>query len=121
MPSDRHRAQDCLRDIVDNIPRIERYTACLDQAGLEADEKGHDAVERCLQRVCEAVFRLGDQAETLLPGKPWRDMRGMGNRLRHAYGQIDAKILWNVVTERLSGLKTGVAAALDRLGRDATS
>lgn len=119
MPSDRHRAQDCLQDIVDNIARIERYTAGLDQAGLEADEKGHDAVERCPQRICEAVHRLGDQAEALLPGHPWRDIRGMRNRLRHAYDQIDATILWNVVTGRLPGLKADAAAALDRLAGDA--
>ena len=42
-----------------------------------------DGVERCLERVCEAIYRLGDKAEALMPGQPWREIRGMGNRLRH--------------------------------------
>jgi uncharacterized protein with HEPN domain len=82
---------------------------------LRADELRHDAVERCLECVCEAVTRLGDRADTLMPAQPWRLIRGMGNRLRHAYDQIDATIIWNVVIERLPGLKADATAALERL------
>jgi uncharacterized protein with HEPN domain len=101
VPSKRHRTADRLQDIIDNIARIERYIDGLDQDGLENDGLRHDAIERCLERICEAAFRLADQAVILLPGQPWADIRGMGNRLRHAYDQIDGRILWNVVKERL--------------------
>jgi uncharacterized protein with HEPN domain len=116
VPSNRHRTADCLQDIIDNIARIERYIDGLDQEGLENDGLRRDAVERCLERICEAAFRLADQAPILLPGQPWADIRGMGNRLRHAYDQIDVRILWNVVKERLPSLKADATTAMERVG-----
>ena len=75
----------------------------------------YDAVERCLERICEAAYRLGDAAATLMPEQPWQDIRGMGNRLRHAYNHVDLKIVWKVVTERLPELKANATTALERL------
>jgi uncharacterized protein with HEPN domain len=77
VPSKRYRDADCLHDIIDNIARIETYTAGLDQYDLEQDDLRHDAVERCLERICEAAFRLGEQAAISLPAQPWADIRGM--------------------------------------------
>jgi uncharacterized protein with HEPN domain len=50
-----------------------------------------------------------------MPAQPWKAIRGMGNRLRHAYDGIDISIVWNVVAERLPDLKADAAAALERL------
>jgi uncharacterized protein with HEPN domain len=82
---------------------------------LRSDELRHDAVERCLERICEAAFRLGDRADELLPAHPWGDIRGLGNRLRHGYDQIDINIVWNVVSERQPSLKADAVAALEGL------
>ena len=120
MPSKPHRIADFLQDIIDNIARIERYTAGLDQHGLAADDLRHDAVERCLERICEAAFCLGDRADVLLPAQPWPDIRVMGNQLRHAYDQIDDRIVWNVVSGHLPRLKADAIAALERLLDDGT-
>jgi len=113
--SEPHRAADCLQDIADNIVRIERYTAGLDERDLEKDDLRHDAVERCLERICEAAVRLGDRAAELLPDHPWADIRGMGNRLRQAYDRMDASIVWNVVKERLPKLQADIAIAMARI------
>jgi uncharacterized protein with HEPN domain len=104
-----------LQDFIDNIARIETYFAGFDQDAIRHDGLRHDAVERCLERICEAAVRLGDQAESLMPGHPWQDIRGMGNRLRHAYDRIDFAILWNVVSERLPRLKPDASTALEQL------
>jgi uncharacterized protein with HEPN domain len=116
--SSRHRVADCLEDILDNISRIEGYIADVDRSALEQDGLRRDAVERCLERVCEAAHRLGDRATALMPDQSWDDIRGMGNRLRHAYDQIDFVIVWNVVAERLPRLKADAAQALERLESD---
>ena len=60
---------DCLADIIENAERIETYLVGLDQAAFEADGRTRDAVERCLERVCEAAHRLGDHAAVLMPGQ----------------------------------------------------
>ena len=111
----RHDPADCLADIVENIRQIEDYIAGLDRDRFRNDRRTRDAVERCLERVCEAAFRLGDEASKLMPNQPWKDIRGMGNRLRHAYDRIRFDVLWNVVAKDLPGLKTDSAEALLRL------
>jgi uncharacterized protein with HEPN domain len=106
---------DCLEDILDNITRIEGYAGRLDLDGLKQDGLRRDAIERCLERICEAAHRLGDRAAALMPDQAWEDIRGMGNRLRHAYDRIDLAVVWNVVSERLPSLKADAAQALERL------
>jgi Protein of unknown function DUF86 len=44
-----------------------------------------------------AAIRLGDAAPLLVPSQPWRDIRGMGNRLRHAYDRISVDVIWNAI------------------------
>ena len=42
-------------DILENIERIERYTAGMGEAQFVGDSKTIDAVERCLSRISEAA------------------------------------------------------------------
>lgn len=114
MPS-RHDPADSLADIVENAELIERYLAGMDRAAFGRDGRTRDAVERCLERVCEAAHRLAGRAEALMPGHPWGDIRGMGNRLRHAYDRIDSDIVWNTARERVPSLAADARRALGRL------
>ena len=111
MPS-RHDPVASLADILENLERIEGYVAGLDREGFGGDTLRRDAVERCLERICEAAFRLGEKAADLVPSQPWGDIRGMGNRLRHAYDRVDLDVLWNTVRDRLPSLKVDVERAL---------
>ena len=111
MPS-RHDPPASLPDILENLVRIERYAAGLDREAFVGNTLRRDAVERCLERTCEAAFRLGEKAAELAPSQPWGDIRGMGNRLRHAYDRIDLDVLWNTVRDRLPSLKADAEQAL---------
>jgi uncharacterized protein with HEPN domain len=62
------------------------------------DEKTMDAVERCLDRISEAAIRLSPQDPALCPGIPWDRIRGIGNILRHDYGNVNPKIIWKKCT-----------------------
>ena len=53
-----------------------------------------------------------------MPGQPWADIRGMGNRLRHAYDQISLDVIWNSIREDLPGLAADARLALARLRRE---
>lgn len=94
---------------------MERYLAGMDRGAFERSGLTRDAVERCLERVCEAAHRLGEEAERLMPGHPWGDIRGMGNRLRHAYDRISVDVLWNAARHELPGLAEDAGRALERL------
>lgn len=82
-----------LTDIIANGDRISAYVDGIDLATFRQDARTSDAVERCLERICEAAIRLGDDAEELMPGQPWREIRGTDNWLRHAYHKIDAAVI----------------------------
>ncbi len=114
MPS-RHNPADSLADIVENAERIESYLAGMNRDAFGRDGRTRDAVERCLERVCEAVYRLGERAGELMPGHPWGDIRGMGNRLRHAYDRMNTEIVWNTARERVPVLAADARRALERL------
>lgn len=87
----------------------------MDRQAFERDGKTRDAVERCLERICEAAHRLGGRAAELAPNQPWGDIRGMGNRLRHAYDRLDLDTAWNTARDRLPARAADARRALAKL------
>ncbi len=116
MPSrPRHDPADSLTDIIENAERIESYLVGVDRNAFSNNGLMRDAVERCLERVCEAAHRLGEHAVELMPDQPWGDIRGMGNRLRHAYDRISLDVIWNAVHHDLPGVVADARRALMQL------
>ncbi|MFB9790820.1 HepT-like ribonuclease domain-containing protein [Shinella granuli] len=102
MPTERPKTR--LQDIVENATSILTYTTGMDREAFARNNLVRDAVERCLEWISEAASKLGGTAETLLPNHPWRQIRDLGNILRHAYDNVDEEIVWSIVTERLPTL-----------------
>jgi len=50
--------------MLENIERIASYVAGMAQDEFQRDGRTRDAVERCLERICEAAFRLGERERT---------------------------------------------------------
>jgi uncharacterized protein with HEPN domain len=99
-------------DILRAIALVEDFVGDMTEADYSKDSKTRAAVERELQIITEAAFRLRPEDETLCPGPDWTAWRGMGNLLRHAYHRIDDSVIWNTVTMELPLLKTQVETAL---------
>jgi uncharacterized protein with HEPN domain len=102
-------------DILENIARIERFTAGLDIAALDKNEQAFYAVLHALLIISESARRLGSAAETLAPGPPWRAIRDLGNVLRHAYDGVDPAAISRIVRDDLASLKQAVERALEAL------
>lgn len=113
--SSKYDAATCLADMIENIERVEGYIAGLDRDAFAQNGMVRDAVERCLERVCEAAHRLGERAPDLMPGQPWKDIRGMGNRLRHAYDRISTDVIWNAAYSDLPSVAADARRALQQL------
>src|SRR5690242_4262368 len=92
---------------------IEQFTLGMDFEQFREDPKTIAAVERKLQIISEAAIRLGASAEARCPGAPWRDIRGMGNWLRHQYDRIELPVIWRTVETELPPLKSAILDALD--------
>ena len=120
------RRIDWLSDIVENCDRIARHVDGMTRDDYAADGKTGDAVERCLQRLCEAATRLrhhertellGESLDELYPEVPWADVRGMSDILRHGYDRLDADIVWVTIAERLGPLRDAASREVERLSR----
>jgi len=111
----KHDPADSLADIIENAERIERYLMDTDRDAFAGNGLMRDAVERCMERVCEAAHRLGERAAELMPNQPWGNIRGMGNRLRHAYDRISLDVIWNAACNDLPGLAADARRALAQL------
>jgi uncharacterized protein with HEPN domain len=100
------------QDMLKAIALIEQFTDGMDFPAYSADIKTRAAVERQLQILTEAAYRLKPEDEPLCPGPDWRKIRGMGNMLRHAYDRLNNEAVWLTVKDDLPALKQAVGKAL---------
>ncbi len=77
---------DHLAEIYESIVAVEGFVGGMTFKEFCADEKTVAAVERKLSVISEAAVRIGEAGPRLCPAIPWRDVRGIGNWLRHQYG-----------------------------------
>lgn len=113
MPSSRPGQR--FHDIVENIDAIRDYTSGMSLVDYRANRLIRDAVERCFMRVSEAAAKLGDAAEMLAPDQPWRQIRDLGNQIRHGYDGVDDERVFNLIGERTDSLRADAVAAITKL------
>jgi uncharacterized protein with HEPN domain len=101
-----------LLDVVASIDYIRSFAAGITFDQYLEDRKTRSAVERELLIISEAAIRLGSDAETICPGPDWRDIRGLGNKLRHDYDGLNDELLWQTVQNDLLPLRMDVEKAL---------
>jgi uncharacterized protein with HEPN domain len=110
---------DRLEHILEAVTRIETLAAGKSFEEYTADWVIRDAVERNLERLCEASRHIPDDLKARHPGIRWRLVADLGNVLRHAYDQILDRRIWDVVTNDLMPLKAAVETMLrEEAGRD---
>jgi uncharacterized protein with HEPN domain len=102
-------------DILENIGRIERFTAGSDYPRFVADEQVMFAVFHALLIISEAARKLADRAGQLVPEQPWLAIRALGNVLRHQYDEIEPAVVWQIVSDDLPRLKRSIEQALPDL------
>lgn len=107
--------QDSLRDILDAVAEINVFTEGMDFETFREDQKTLRAVEMNFVIIGEAAASVPDEVEKLHPEIPWSLMRGMRNRLVHAYFAVDDQIMWDTLHADLPGLVGSIQALLDSL------
>jgi len=102
-----------LRDILEAIGRIERYTRGMDYEGFLADDLVQDGVIRNLMVIGEAVKLIPEPLKCKHAGISWRKIAGMRDILIHAYFGIHSEIVWDVVRNKIPKLRGAVRQMLD--------
>lgn len=101
-----------LSDILEAISLAREAALGITFQEFEHDRIRRAATERALLTISEAVRHLPDEIITRNPHLRWQDMKGIGNRIRHEYWIVDAKIVWEVVQQHLDALEVTAKAEL---------
>jgi uncharacterized protein with HEPN domain len=93
-----------VRDILDSIAAVMKYTEGMGYEDFAADRKTVDAVVRNLIIIGEAASNVPDEVIPAHSEIPWRDMRDMRNFVVHEYFGVSDRILWDTVQKDLPPL-----------------
>jgi len=103
------RAHDLyLKDILDAIRKIENYTENLTYEEFLKDELRQDGVVKNLEVIGEAVKNIPDDLRGKKPHVEWKKIAGLRDILTHEYFGINLEIVWDVIWNKIPGLKTNV-------------
>lgn len=77
------------------------------------DPKTIDAAAKRVEDVGELLRRVTPEQQAALRGIPWRQVKGMRDRIVHDYTGIDLDILEDVIENNLPSLIAEIDSALD--------
>ena len=104
-------------DIRDNISLARKFVMGLTYEMFCDDRLVFYAVTRCLEIISEASRRLPDELKHRHPHIPWADVAGAGNVYRHDYEDVQHKLIWGTVHNRLPDLLAMAETELDNLSK----
>ena len=72
------------------------------------------AVTRCLEIISEASRGVSPEVKARHPNIPWAEIAGAGNVYRHDYEDVQQRLVWGTVHNRLHALLEAVELELRR-------
>lgn len=101
-----------LLHIRDAAHSIADFTAGLSEDIFRDVKLVQHGVTNCLYIITEAASRISDETKKQHPEIEWDVIRGMRNRLAHAYFDIDLGIVWESATSDVPRLLEAVERIL---------
>jgi uncharacterized protein with HEPN domain len=96
---------DRVRHILEAIREIDKALAEVDYERFSTDRFLRSGIERLLKIICEASKYIPQDMKRAHLEIDWQKLTAFGNRLRHAYHNIDAEIVWQIPQDDLPRLK----------------
>lgn len=114
-----------LSDYIDHIQQA-ATDACSFVEGLAKGDFLED--KRTQQAIIMSLIIIGEAATKVMDGYagftqahpevPWRNMRGMRNRMAHGYFDVDLEVVWETVQQWLPELLKQLPAVRQDAGQD---
>jgi uncharacterized protein with HEPN domain len=104
-----------LKDILEAIEAIERFTEGIDFEAFCQDDMRFSAVIRKFEIIGEAAKHIPDPIKQKYPDIPWKSMAGFRDRLIHFYFGIKYDLVWETIQVELPKLKPRLKQILEEL------
>lgn len=101
-----------LNDIIDSAEAIESFVKGIDFDAFVNDRKTYSATLRELEVIGEAAGKLSDDLKAANPHVDWRILKDFRNVLAHEYFGVNPEIVWDIVQNKISGLKGTISAII---------
>ena len=111
----RRSANLFVQDMLDHIEIVEGLISGRDVASYANEPLVRLALERCIEIVSEASRQIPEELKQRHPQIPWRNIRDVGNILRHGYSFVDNTIIWGIATKSLPELKPVLQVILTQM------
>lgn len=100
-------------DIIESINKIEEYTRELTFEDFSQSSIVIDAVVRNIEIIGEASKNIPEEIQNKFLDIPWQKIKGIRNRIVHEYFSVDITIIWFIVQNELSSLKSALQKHLE--------
>ena len=112
MPSKSSDPRQRLIHIRENIPLARNFVDGLTYEAFRDNLLVFYALTRCLEIISEASRRLPTELKERHSHIPWAEIAGAGNVYRHDYEDVQQRLVWGTVHERLPELLAAVEREL---------
>lgn len=92
---------DYLQDMLENAKRAIQFVTGMNYEVFAKDDKTVYAVIRAVEIIGEAAANIPEDIRSKYPAIPWRDVKGMRNKLVHQYFGINMEVVWQTIHEDL--------------------
>lgn len=99
------RLAERLDHILEAIAETKESTSRVTLEEFERNRVLRWGIERALEIISEASRGIPADLKAKYSTTPWRQIADLGNRLRHAYHDVDTLIVWNIVQQDLHNLQ----------------
>lgn len=104
-----------IKDVLENINRIEIFINGMNYDDFVNDEKTHYAVIRCIEIIGEAVKHIPPSFREKHPEIPWKDMAGMRDKVIHFYFGVNLESVWLTASKDIPNLKPLIFKVLEEI------
>lgn len=104
-----------LKDILNSLGKIFKYTENMSYEDFIKDDKTKDAVERNFEIIGEAVKHLPEDFRNEHSHIPFKQVAGMRDKLIHDYFGIDYEIVWKTITTKLPQFELDIIELVQKI------
>ena len=101
-------------DVLKAILNVEEYVGNLSFEEFRENKLVQDAVIRNLEVIGEAVKNIPKEIKKEHSEIEWREIAGLRDILIHRYFEVNTRILWDIVKNKLPDLKKKVSKILKK-------